>query len=281
MCGIVGIRRFDGVPVNEISLRDMASQVLHRGPDAEGYWHNKSVGFGHRRLSIIDPEGSHQPMSTKMVHVCFNGEIFNYRELRNELECRGFRFKTQGDVEVLLALFLDAGPEEVIKLQGQFAYAIYDGNEKELWLFRDHLGVLPLYYYFDRQVFLFASEIKALLPALPHSPQIDDQSLKEYLAYRCVPCPYTLFKGIQKLPPGHRLRLDSGGNLRIEAYWHLPTAKADKRICRAKAVRLVSRALEQAVESRLVADVPVGERGGGDQCGIPDAHAVVDLVALL
>ena len=89
MCGIVGIRRFDGVPVNEISLRDMASQVLHRGPDAEGYWHNKSVGFGHRRLSIIDPEGSHQPMSTKMVHVCFNGEIFNYRELRNELECRG------------------------------------------------------------------------------------------------------------------------------------------------------------------------------------------------
>ncbi len=276
MCGIVGIRRFDGADVDEGLLRRMTARLVHRGPDDEGFWRRSDVGLGHRRLSIIDPVGSPQPMSRGTAHVSFNGEIFNYAELRKELMALGHAFRTQGDTEVLLAQFLERGASGVESLNGQFAYAIYDEGEDELWLFRDRLGVLPLYYYWDGRLFLFGSEIKALLAALP-DPTVDRASLKEYLAYRSVPAPHTLFEGIRKLPPGHRLRLGRRGELQIEPYWKLPTEPSDDSIEPERAVESLESALSEAVSSRMVADVPVGAYLSG---GV-DSSLVVALMSRL
>ena len=258
MCGIVGIRRLDGCEVDPALLRRMTDQLVHRGPDDQGYWHESGIGFGHRRLSIIDLEGSRQPMQAGPHTICFNGEIFNYQELRKSLQSGGYQFQTNGDTEVLLALYKSEGLEGVRKTNGQFAYAIWDATKDELILHRDRLGVSPLYYYWDGQVFLFASEIKALLPAVEGGGQVDEGSLKEYLAYRSVPAPYTLFDGIRKLEAGCRLRLDKSGAVRIEPWWSLPTAAADESISASEAVQGVETSLRDAVSRRLVADVPVG-----------------------
>jgi asparagine synthase (glutamine-hydrolysing) len=257
MCGIAGIRRFDGAGIDPAALRAMAATLTHRGPDAEGFWTSEGVGFAHRRLSIIDVEGSPQPMTAHGLTVCFNGEIFNYRALREELGGAGYRFETQGDTEVLLAVHLDAGPRGIEKLHGQFAYAMWDERSRELWLSRDRLGIVPVYYYWDGRVFAFGSEIKAVLAALPDGPQVDEDSLRDYLAHRAVPWPHTLFRGVRKLPPGHRIHLDAEGNLSCEAWWSLPTSLPTPTEP-GDAVDQVSDALEQAVQSQLVADVPVG-----------------------
>jgi len=262
MCGIVGVRRFDGRPVSEELLRAMTAQLTHRGPDGEGYWVDGPVGFGHRRLSIIDVAGSPQPMATsdEQVHVTFNGEIFNFRELREGCD---YPFHTSGDTEVLLALYRREGFRSVERLRGQFAYAIHDGED--LWLFRDRLGVLPLFTYQDADMFAFASEIKALLPALPTSPSVDLASLDSYLSRRAVAAPHTLFENVRKLLPGHRLRVGPDGVSEPEPYWTVP-AGSPRTVSDDEAVRLVSTGLEDAVRSALVADVPVGSllSGGVD-----------------
>ena len=258
MCGIVGVRRFDGAPVTQRLLQRMADQLSHRGPDAEGYWCDGAIGFGHRRLSIIDITGSLQPMATAdgRCHVCFNGEILNYRALRSQLR---YPFRTGGDTETLLAAYRAHGADSVHKLDGQFAFAIYDTSSAELLLFRDRMGILPLYYYADHQMFAFASEIKALLPALPAAPEIDEASLDDYLTFRSVPAPLTLFKHVRKLPAAHRLRVGSSGQVRTERYWGIPEPARPTRKCAPEeAVEQVSDALERAVASALVADVPVG-----------------------
>lgn len=258
MCGIVGIRRFDDREIDPDLLRRMTRQLVHRGPDDEGYWQEEGVGFGHRRLSIIDLEGSPQPMQAGRDTICFNGEIFNYQALRKSLEDSGYRFRTNGDTEVLLALYQTEGIDGVRRTNGQFGYAVWDGAKRELLLHRDRLGVLPLYYYWDGKVFLFASEIKALLPAIEGGARVDEASLKEYLAYRSVPAPFTLFEGIRKLEAGCRLQLDARGTLRIEPWWSLPTAAADGSVSAESAVEQVESSLRNAVSRRMVADVPVG-----------------------
>lgn len=256
MCGIVGLRRFDGGVVDGGLLRQMAEQLAHRGPDGEGWWADGSVGFGHRRLSIIDVEGSPQPMASAdgRVHVTFNGEILNYRDLRRRLP---YPYRTGGDTETLLAAFAARGADGVHELQGQFAYALHDADAGVLWLFRDRLGILPLYYYADAHVFAFASEVKALLPALPHAPQIDEASLDSYLAHRAVPAPFTLFTGIRKLPAGHRLRVGADGRVASERWWS-PPAPGTARLSPTAAVARTAELLEQSVSAALVADVPVG-----------------------
>lgn len=257
MCGIVGIRRFDGRDVDPELLRRMTRQLVHRGPDAEGYWNEGGVGFGHRRLSIIDLEGSPQPMRAGRDVICFNGEIFNYESLRKSLQAGGYTFRTEGDTEVLLALHQTEGVDGVQRTNGQFAYGVWDGERRALILHRDRMGVLPLYYYWDGRVFLFASEVKALLPAIPDGPRVDDASVKEYLAYRSVPAPYTLFEGVKKLEPGCRLLLEESGTLRIEPWWTLPT-EAARPATPSQSVDEVERVLRDAVSRRMVADVPVG-----------------------
>ncbi len=254
MCGIVGVLRFDTRPVSEELLRTMTSRLAHRGPDDEGYWCDGSIGFGHRRLSIIDVDGSRQPMSARggRLHVTFNGEILNYRKLRAECD---YAFRTDGDTEVLLALHDQFGAAGVDRLEGQFAYALDDGDD--LWLVRDRMGILPLFYYQDDQCFAFASELKALLPALPRQPSIDTRSLDSYLARRAVAAPYTLIEGVRKVLPGHTLRVSRDGRVDQRPYWSLPDGEP-RAIGDEQAVHRVAAALREAVDRSLVADVPVG-----------------------
>ncbi len=257
MCGIVGVRRFDGGPVEEPLLRAMAGQLQHRGPDDEGFWCEGSVGFGHRRLSIIDVAGSRQPMASVdgRLHLVFNGEVLNYRELRRR---HPQPYRTQGDTEAVLAAHAALGPGAVEELQGQFAYALHDGATSTLWLFRDRMGILPLYYYADSRMLVFASEIKAVLAALSGPPQVDEASLDAYLARVAVPAPRTLFRGVRKLPQGHRLRCGPDGRIEVARWWEVPAHARQLDVTPREAVGLVEQALERSVASNLVADVPVG-----------------------
>ncbi len=274
MCGIVGARRLDGGPVPEEVLRAMADQVEHRGPDGEGYWSVPGVGFGHRRLAIIDVGGSNQPMASPdgRLHVCFNGEILNYRELRGRLD---HPWSTEGDTEVLLALFAAEGPQGVERLRGQFAYAVHDDRDGSLWLFRDRLGILPLYYARVGDALLFASEVKSLLVAMPGPVEVDETSLDDYLTRRAVPAPRTMYKGVRKLPPGHWLHLQADGRTTVHRYWSPPGPEELLDVTPAEAVDLVREGLDRAVARALVADVPVGSYLSG---GV-DSSLVVATVA--
>jgi len=256
VCGIVGIRRFDGQPVAVDTLRRMAAALPHRGPDGEGFWVSGPVGFGHRRLSIIDVEGSPQPMATPddRLHITFNGEIFNYQRLRSTI---AYPYRTKGDTEVLLALFASEGVAGVRRLNGQFAYGVHDRAGDELWLVRDRLGVLPLFYYCDDRMLAFASEIKALLPALPVAPTVDEASLDDYLTRRSVAAPYTLFSDVRKLRPGHWLRASADGVVEDGEYWSVDTRRR-RSVSAAEAVNLVGAGVRTAVKRAMVADVPVG-----------------------
>ena len=256
MCGIVGIMRFDAAPVDPLLIRAMTDRLTHRGPDDDGYWVDGSVGFGHRRLSIIDVGSSAQPMATPdgRTHLCFNGEILNYADLRAGLR---HAFRTAGDTETLLAAHHERGDAAVDDLRGQFAYAVHDADRAELLLVRDRLGILPLYYRIDATMIAFASEVKALLPAMERGPEIDAASLDDYLALRSVPAPNTLFAGVRKLPAGHRLRVGAGGAAQLERYWSIPDGTR-AGIEPAAAVEEVATALDRAVEAAMVADVPLG-----------------------
>ncbi|MFG1930090.1 asparagine synthase (glutamine-hydrolyzing) [Mycobacterium sp. NPDC048908] len=273
MCGIAGIRRFDGEPVSRELLAQMAEQLVHRGPDETGIWARGAVGFAHTRLSIIDISGSHQPMESVggQYHLVFNGEILNYRELRSGLS---YPFRTQGDTEVILALYEKYGSAGVDKLRGQFAYAVHDSVSGDTHLYRDRLGILPLYYFIDDRVFGFASEIKALLPLIG-TPSVDEESLHDYLAHRAVPAPYTFIKGIRKVRQGHHLVVKPDGSVRSTAYWQLPAHSDRRKVTPREAVGLVEEALNASVREALIADVPVGAYLSG---GV-DSSLVTALVA--
>lgn len=234
----------------------MASRLRHRGPDALGHWVDGSVGMAHTRLSIIDLQGSQQPMVSVdgRRHLVFNGEILNYRQLRAGLS---YPFATDGDTEVLLALYDKYGPAGVEEIRGQFAYAIHDADTGCTHLFRDRIGILPLYYVLDTRLFAFASEIKALLPLIDR-PAVDEDSLHDYLAHRAVPSPHTLIKGVHKLQPGHHLVVSADGTHRLSAYWQLNPRPLRHRLTASTAVELVDEALKTSVRESLVADVPVG-----------------------
>ncbi|MGA7050352.1 MAG: asparagine synthase (glutamine-hydrolyzing), partial [Mycobacterium sp.] len=273
MCGIAGVRRFDSEPVSRELLANMAGRLLHRGPDDTGIWTQGDVGFAHTRLSIIDVSGSQQPMAGAggHTHLVFNGEILNYRELRAGLS---YPFRTSGDTEVLLAQYEKYGPGGVERLRGQFAYAIHDSATGETHLFRDRLGILPLYYYVHNDVFAFASEIKALLPVIG-APRVDEDSLHDYLAHRSVPAPYTLIEGVRKVPQGHHLVVKSDGTVQSTAYWALSPQPSGRKVSPREAVRLVDEALTASVREALVADVPVGAYLSG---GV-DSSLITALVA--
>ena len=265
MCGIAGLFTFDGRDVETHEVVTMADTLNHRGPDARGSWTRGNVGFGHTRLSIIDLAGSEQPMSeqTGRYTVCFNGEIFNYRQIRSSLS---YDFRTGGDTEVLLALFARYGPEGVTRLVGQFAYALHDAHSGDLYLFRDRLGVLPLYYTLDDHRLAFGSEIKALLPVLDGPPTLDREQLAPYLMRRAVPAPRTLLAGVHKLPPGHYLKVSRDGSTSLVRYWSLPEPGDQLSVSAEAAVDLLDAELDNAVRSALVADVPIGSylSGGVD-----------------
>jgi asparagine synthase (glutamine-hydrolysing) len=242
----------------------MNSRIAHRGPDDEGIEILGEAGLGARRLSIIDVDSGHQPILNEDGSACitFNGEIYNYAQLRDELVGKGHRFRTGSDTEVVLHLFEELGEDVVHHLRGMFAFAIWDSREETLFLARDRYGQKPLFYGWDGGRFVFASELKAILSTLRGLPPINLEALDDYLSVRFIPSPDTMYAGLRKLPPAHRLTLSVRGAspstpLVPERYWTLPFVPKLK-IDEAEAIREVRRLCRDAVVSHMVSDVPVG-----------------------
>jgi len=258
--------------VEEVRLRRMRDVLRHRGPDGAGLMTSGHVGFGHRRLSIIDPAGGQQPMANpdRTVWITYNGEIYNFRELRADLELRGFRFATKSDTEVILRAYEAFGEECVERLRGMFAFAIWDQRHRKLFLARDRLGIKPLYYAITGDELLFASEIKAILAARAARPAFNRTILPEFLATRFSAGAETFFEGIRKLLPGRTLSWSPGEGFRGRRYWRPPVALDDSRETLAQRAQRVRARLEEAVRCHLVSDVPVGLflSGGIDSSGL-------------
>ncbi|MFQ5807651.1 MAG: asparagine synthase (glutamine-hydrolyzing) [Phycisphaerae bacterium] len=283
MCGIAGIVSLSpDARVDLPPLRAMAAQLVHRGPDEEGFYQDPQgrCGFGFRRLAIIDVEGGHQPISNEdgSVWLVFNGEIYNFRELREELERRGHTFRTRSDSEVIVHLYEQYDDACLERLAGMFAIAIWDEKAGTLLLARDRFGKKPLTYASHDGRLYFASEAKAIL-ALPGVPRdMDPQSLHRYLLFQYVPAPHSIYRGFRKLPPGHALRVAGGEPLRDElhAFWRVPQPAPFAGSYEDARVRL-GELLTKAVERRLLADVPLGAFLSG---GI-DSSIVVGLMRKL
>jgi asparagine synthase (glutamine-hydrolysing) len=258
MCGICGIFDFKGNPIDREIVRQMKSAIVHRGPDGEGEFFDKEVGLGHRRLSIIDVDGGSQPIGNEdnSIQVVFNGEIYNFIELREELQKYGHQFRTHSDTEVIVHAYEQWGIQCVKRFNGMFAFALWDSNKRELFLARDHLGIKPLYYITLGNQLLFASEIKALLQHKSCPRVVDIDALAELFTFRYVPSPKTLFKNIMKLPPAHTLVVSRSG-IRIERFWDWGPAerKAYKEV---DLIEEYQDLLEDAVKLQLRSDVPLG-----------------------
>jgi asparagine synthase (glutamine-hydrolysing) len=258
MCGICGVFDRSGRPTDRELLGRMKSVLRHRGPDGEGEFVDGEVGLGNLRLSIIDIEGGDQPIGNEddRLQVVFNGEIYNFVELAAELEGLGHRFKTRSDTEVIVHAYEQWGKDCVRRFNGMFAFAVWDSVKRELFLARDHLGIKPLYYVeLDGRV-LFASEIKSLLqdPRCPRDVDVD--ALADLFTFRYVPSPKTLFSGIRKLPPGHRMSVARSG-IEVERYWTwVPQVRTDYR--EDALTEEYQFLLEDAVRLQLRSDVPLG-----------------------
>ena len=276
MCGITGYLNFDGAPVSPVILRRMTDAMRHRGPDSEGFYFDSFLALGHRRLSILDLSLSgHQPMPSPdgQVYVTYNGEIYNFKELRKELEALGHTFHSTSDTEVLLHAYLAWGDTCVRHFNGMFAFAIWDKKTQELFLARDRYGIKPLYYGFFGNVFIFASEQKAILQHHVATRELDRDALVEYFTFQNIFTDKTFFKGIHLLPAGCHMRvgLDSHADKpRITRYWdwNFVTSpfKEDSRAW----IEELDRLFQQAVQRQLVSDVEVGAflSGGIDSGGI-------------
>ena len=273
MCGICGIAARDG-GADRATLQRMADRLTHRGPDDEGLYTSGGVGLANRRLSIIDLPGGHQPIhdEDERLWITFNGEIFNYRQLRPETEKAGHRYYTNSDTEVLLHLYEEHGPAALHKLNGMFALAIWDDAKRELFLARDRLGVKPLYYAVRDGTLLFGSEIKAILAAMDGPPRVDVAALPSYLAFRMHYGDRTLFEGIRQLEAGHCL-VWRDGRIEVQEWWDVRQSPAP--MDEADAAKRLRALLEDSVRLRLIADVPVGVFLSG---GI-DSSAVTGLMA--
>jgi asparagine synthase (glutamine-hydrolysing) len=274
MCGICGV----AIPsrlnrrVDESQLAAMRDSLIHRGPDGAGVMIDGSVGLGHRRLSIIDPDGGGQPMANEddSVWIVFNGEIYNHRELRPTLEERGHRYRSSSDTETIIHLYEEFGPRAVEKLRGMFAYAIWDVRRRRLVIARDRLGIKPLYYVVKEDGALyFASEIKALVEGRAIRPELNYDALADYAANRYTSGEETLFRGVKRLLPGHTLTWRDG-EIEVDRYWNLSFKKSDERLNEAQYVERFGELFGQCVKSHLMADAPLGVflSGGIDSSAI-------------
>jgi len=285
MCGIVGVMRFDGCPIERDSLERMTAVLAHRGPEGRGVQLLDAgagqVGLGHTRLKVIDlSDAANQPMSNEdgSIWVVFNGEMYNFKELRARLESRGRRCRTASDTEVLLRLYEAEGERCMDALDGMFAFAIWDARRGQLLLARDRIGKKPLFYYATPKLLAFASEIKALLQHPEIVPQVNAEMLPAFFLYGYVPAPATLYDGVQQLPPGQLLRVKIGGQVEASAYWDLPLSASSSRApSEAEAAATVRELLTAAVRRRLIADVPLGAFLSG---GI-DSSIIVGLMSRL
>lgn len=277
MCGICGISYTDQRIPERSLLEKMTRAIIHRGPDGDGFYLNPGIGLGMRRLAIIDIAGGHQPIPNEdeTLWVIFNGESHNYLQLHAELTKRGHEFRTHSDTECIVHLYEEYGDECVQHLRGQAALALWDLKQRKLLLARDRLGKKPLYYSIQNGTLSFASELNALLPALPQRPAINLQALDLYLSLQYIPDPLTIYQGVYKLPPAHRL-LWQNGTAKIEKYWDL--AYQPKHSLREEELIEELRALlKEAVQMRLISEVPLGAHLSG---GI-DSSIIVALMAEL
>ncbi len=258
MCGIYGIAALrSGASLDPAMLGRMAAVTVHRGPDDEGSYRHDELLLGMRRLSIIDVAGGHQPIANEdgTVHVVCNGEIYNYRELADDLRRAGHRFATRSDTEVLVHLYEEHGDDFVTRLNGMFAFALWDARRRRLVVGRDRMGIKPLYYAEDGPRLFFASEAKAIVAARP-GVALDPVALQEYFTLGYVPAPYSIFQGIRKLPPGS-LMVAERGQLRIQSFWRVPDDGVMARDDREWADLFLT-TMERAVASQMVSDVPLG-----------------------
>ena len=275
MCGIAGFVTTTPVSGSVAQLGRMTDEIRHRGPDDFGYYHDDWAHLGHRRLSIIDVAGGHQPMTneTSTLWITYNGEIFNHAEVRPSLEQAGHRYTTRSDTETILHAYEQYGPECLKLFRGMFAFAIWDSQRRRLFCARDRLGIKPLYYFWDGRVFAFASEIKALLEHSSISASFEEDLLPELLAFGYVSEERTLFRGIRKLMPGHHLTLDLNDiepKPKIESYWDVPAPQTDEALDARGWIAETRRRLEETVRMRLMSDVPLGMflSGGVDSSAI-------------
>jgi len=268
MCGICGFNWKD-----ERLVGEMTDEITHRGPDQHGVYVNDHVSLGHRRLSIIDlSDHGRQPMTNEdgSVQLVFNGEIYNFRELRESLEQRGHRFASDADSEVIIHAYEEYGVDAVHKLRGMFAFALWDSRDRSLLLVRDRIGIKPLYYHHRDGKLTFASEIKAILkdPSVPR--ELNRQALYDYIGFEFVPAPETLFQNIHKIPAGHYLRMNGDGRVELKQYWDLSLHPMGPALSYEDAVERERELLDYAVKSHLVSDVPLGVflSGGLDSSAI-------------
>jgi asparagine synthase (glutamine-hydrolysing) len=262
MCGIAGILRFNNEAVAPELLSRMVGLLQHRGPDASGVYASDPagpVGLAHARLSIIDLSGGQQPMSNAdgSLWLTFNGEIFNYVELRDELRQKGHRFATQSDTEVILHMYEEKGEDCVRYFNGQWVFAIWDARQRQLFLSRDRVGVRPLFYTRTLSSFVFASEIKSILTHPAVERTLDCEALDQVFTFWCTLPPRTMFKGIQELPPGHSMVV-ADGHLRVWPYWRLDYSSVDGQMGEEEGAGRLLELLRDATRLRLRSDVPVG-----------------------
>lgn len=293
MCGICGNLNIDGWPVSREAINRMCTALAHRGPDDAGVYighamdnegQGVGVGLGHARLSVIDLSASgHQPMCNEdgSVWIVYNGEIYNFKSLKEDLVRRGHKFVSDTDTEVIIHLYEEEGPEAVRHLNGMFAFALWDACNARLWLCRDRVGIKPLVYGFDGRRLAFASEIKALRELPEFDTEIDREALSLYLAFNYIPAPYTIHRGIRKLPPGSSMVWENG-QIRIWRYWKVRQGPIDYNLRNPSAAeglgpwkKRLFAVMTDAVVSRMIADVPLGAFLSG---GI-DSSIIVALMA--
>ncbi|MDQ3741123.1 MAG: asparagine synthase (glutamine-hydrolyzing), partial [Actinomycetota bacterium] len=267
MCGICGVLAFsDGFAADEATVTEMRDTLVHRGPDDGGSWTDRSgrVALGHRRLSIVDlsPAG-HQPMANEddSVWIAFNGEIYNHAALRPELERKGHAYRSHTDTETILHLWEEEGPRCVERLEGMFAFAIWDSRRRELFLARDRLGVKPLYYAHTPGGIAFASEIKAIMRHPSIGADLDEDAFHHYLTFVCTPAPWTMFKGVRKLAPAERMIVRPDGTTTSDVYWTPLSGEATAEAAAMSEAERRERVLEllrDSVGKRMMSDVPFG-----------------------
>lgn len=278
MCGIAGILNLNRKPVNNDVLKKMTSVIAHRGPDGEDFWHDKEIGLGHRRLAIIDLTSlGNQPMKNDNGNliIIHNGEVYNFPELKKELESLGYKFRSRTDTEVILKSYEQWGAECVKKFNGMFAFVIWDRKNKTLFAARDRYGIKPFYYFISNRTFIFASEIKAIIQHPDVKVKVSPYALNEYFSFQNIFSDLTLFEGIKLLPPAHTLTISvDKPELKISQYWEYDFAdgvKMDKNECVEELIRL----FHKSVCTQLISDVEIGSYLSGGM----DSGAITSIAA--
>ncbi len=273
MCGICGVS-FQNNPVSESLVKAMCDKITHRGPDEAGYFVHENFGMGMRRLSIIDLNTGTQPIYNEdhSLAIVFNGEIYNFKTIRDALQAKGHKFYTNTDTEAIIHAYEEYGEDSPVHLNGMFAYSIFDQKKKKLFLVRDRVGIKPLYYYWDGKTFAYGSEIKTILEVPGIDRAIDVEALNHFLTFEYISSPESIFKKIRKLPPGHWLVFENG-QMTVQKYWDIPFT--EEFYSEEEAKEELRSLMSDSVNLRLISDVPLGAFLSG---GI-DSSTIVGLMA--